>query len=65
VTESWRKLHAEELYNLYSSPNSINIYYIRKRTGHVALMWAQLESETLKGRGHFEDLCIYGKTRLK
>jgi hypothetical protein len=40
VTEGWRKLHNEELHNLYSSPNIIRM--IKTRTmrwaGHVAQM---------------------------
>jgi hypothetical protein len=35
----WRKLHSEELYNLYSSPNIIRIRSRRMRwEGHVAHM---------------------------
>jgi hypothetical protein len=37
VTGGWRKLHNEELHNLYSSPNIIRIIKSRKMrwTGHV------------------------------
>jgi hypothetical protein len=40
VTGEWRKLHNEELHNLYSSPNSIRQIKSRrlKRAGHVAGM---------------------------
>jgi hypothetical protein len=40
VTGGWRKLHSEELHNLYSSPNTIRMLKSRKmrRTGHVARM---------------------------
>jgi hypothetical protein len=40
VTGGWRKLHNEELYNLYSSPSVIKIIKSRKMrwTGHVARM---------------------------
>jgi hypothetical protein len=36
----WRKLHNEDLHNLYSSPNSIRIIKSRRTrgTGHVAHM---------------------------
>jgi hypothetical protein len=39
VTGGWRKLHNEELRNLYSSPSIIRMYKSRKRSeGHVARM---------------------------
>jgi hypothetical protein len=40
VTESWRKLHNEELRKLYSSPNIIRIIKSRRLrwTGHVGRM---------------------------
>jgi hypothetical protein len=40
VTEGWRKLHNEELHNLYSSPSIIRIIKSRKTrwAGHVARM---------------------------
>jgi hypothetical protein len=40
VTEGWRKLHNEELHNLYSSPSIIRIIISRKVrwAGHVARM---------------------------
>jgi hypothetical protein len=42
VTEDWRKLHNEELHNLYSSPNIIRMIKPRwmRWAGHVALMGA-------------------------
>jgi hypothetical protein len=38
VTEEWRKLHNEELRDLYSSPNIIRIMKLRimRLAGHVA-----------------------------
>jgi hypothetical protein len=41
VTRGWRKLHYEELHNLYSSPSIIKIIKSRrmKWAGHVARMW--------------------------
>jgi hypothetical protein len=42
VTGEWRKLHDEELRDLYSSSSIIRIIKWRMRlAGHVARMWAQ------------------------
>jgi hypothetical protein len=40
VTGGWRKLHKDELHNLYSSPNIIRIIKSRRMrwAGHVARM---------------------------
>jgi hypothetical protein len=40
VTGGWRKLHNEELHNLYSSPSIIRIIKSRRMrwAGHVARM---------------------------
>jgi hypothetical protein len=40
VTGDWRKLHNEELHNLYSSPNTIGMIKSRRMrwAGHVARM---------------------------
>jgi hypothetical protein len=41
VTGEWRKLHNEELHDLYSSPSIIRIIKSQrmKWAGHVARMW--------------------------
>jgi hypothetical protein len=43
VTEGWRKLHNEELHNLYSSPNIIRIIRSKRMrwAEHVAPMGAK------------------------
>jgi hypothetical protein len=39
VTGEWRKLHHEELYDLYCSPNFVHVIKSRMRwVGHVARM---------------------------
>jgi hypothetical protein len=35
---SWRKLHNDELHNLYSSPNIVRVIKSRRWAGHVARM---------------------------
>jgi len=41
VTGEWRKLHHEELNNLYSLPNILRVIKSRRMrwAGHVARMW--------------------------
>jgi hypothetical protein len=38
VREEWRKLHKDELYALYSSPNIIRVIKSLRWAGHVARM---------------------------
>jgi hypothetical protein len=41
VTDDWRKLHNEELHNLYSSPSIIRMKKSRRMrwAGHVTRIW--------------------------
>jgi hypothetical protein len=60
VTGDWRKLHNEELHNLYSSPNIIRMIKSRgmRWVGHVLV-------ESQKARDHSEDQDVGGWTILK
>jgi hypothetical protein len=55
VTGEWRKLHNEELHNLYSSPD--NIRQIKSRRMMWAGHLARIEEESVQGFG--------GKARRK
>jgi hypothetical protein len=59
VTGEWRKLHKQELYNLYSSPDIIRQIKTRRMrwAGHVARMG----EESPKERGHSEDRDVDGR----
>jgi hypothetical protein len=62
VTGEWRKLHIEELHNLYSSPDIIRQMKSKRMrwAGHVARMGEERKCTLFwwkrsKGRGHSED----------
>jgi len=68
VAGDWRRLHKEELHNLYPSPNIISVIKSRRKrwAGSVARMGeirkrVRLLSEKLKGRDYSEDLGVEGK----
>jgi hypothetical protein len=67
----WRRLHNEELHNLYASPNNIRVIKARRIrwARHIARMGDMINaykfsSENLKGRDDSEDLYIDGKIIL-
>jgi hypothetical protein len=70
---SWRKLHNDELHNLYSSPNIVRVTKSRcmRWTGDVARMregrgvYRILIGRPPKVRDHWEDLSIGGSITLK
>jgi hypothetical protein len=68
VTGDWRKLHNEELHNLYSSPSIIRMMKSRKTrwAKHVAGIGrkgvhTRFQWESQKGEGHWEGIDIDGK----
>jgi hypothetical protein len=69
---SWRKLHNDELYNLYSSPNIVRVIKSRRMrwARHVARMGEgrgvyRVLLGGLKVRHHWEDLVVGGRITLK
>jgi hypothetical protein len=64
---SWRKLHNDELHNLYSSPGNVRVIKSRKMrwAGHVARMGGEVFTGFRlggpKGRDHWEDLGVVGR----
>jgi hypothetical protein len=70
VTGDCRKLHNEELHNLYSSPNIIRMIKSRRKrwAGHVARMGETRNAcwwESQKERDHLEDQNMGGWAILK
>jgi hypothetical protein len=68
VTREWRKLHNEELNDLYCSPNIVWVIKLRRtrRVGHVACMgkeqvYSGFWWRNLRKRAHLEDPGIDGR----
>jgi hypothetical protein len=72
VAGAWRRLHNEELRNLYASSNIIRMIRSRRMqlVGHVARMGEKRKAyiyllENLKGRDNLKDLGMDGKIILE
>jgi hypothetical protein len=72
VAEGWRRLHNEELRNLYASPNIVRVIKPRRMrlAGHVERMGGMRStqifwSENLKGRHHSKELGVDGRIILE
>jgi hypothetical protein len=72
ITGGWRKLHKEELHDMYYSPSIIRTIMSSKMrsAGHVARMGRKgmdigVLWESQKERYHREDLDVGGRTILK
>ena len=73
VTGEWRKLHNEELSDLYCSPNIVRVIQSKRMilAGHVACMGGKDEVYTgfwwgnIRERDHLEDPGLYGGIILK
>ena len=68
VTWKWRRLHKEELYDLYSSTNIMRVIKSRRMSsaGHVARMGVGRSAHRFlvrrpEGKNHFEDLGVDGR----
>jgi hypothetical protein len=72
ITGDWRKLHNEELRDLYSLPNIVRVVKSRRMrwAGHVARMGEGIVEHRVlvgrpEGKSHWEDRDVDGKIILK
>jgi hypothetical protein len=72
VTGKWRRLHNEELNDLYPSPSTVRVIKSRRMrwAGHVKRMWERrdiegFDRETLGERNNSEDPCVDGRIILR
>jgi hypothetical protein len=72
ITEKWRRLHNEELYNVHSSLNIIRVNNSRRMRCAWHVAWVERGEvrtafwrKSLRQRDHFQDLSIDGRTILK
>jgi hypothetical protein len=70
--ESWRKLHNDELYSIYSSPNIVRVIKSRRMRGQdMCHAWGRGEVFTgfwlggPKVRDHWEDPGVGGRITLR
>ena len=66
VTGEWRRLRNEELYDVYSSPNIVQVIKPRMRWAGMQHVWGRREVHTglwwgdLKERDRLGDRCVEG-----
>ena len=72
VTREWRKLHNEELNDLYSLPNIVRVVKLRRMrwAGHVARMGEDRGVHSLlvgkpEGKSHWGDQDVNGRIILR